>query len=339
MRTITYNTNENLTTTIYTNCSYKYYKSLITTADCVLISSHNVQKLYPEIFANTKSILISDSESDKNINTVVYIIDQLLAFGCDRNYYLVGIGGGVVCDITGFVAKIFMRGTKFGLIPTTLLAQVDAAIGGKNGINYNETKNLIGSFNNPEFIINDSLFLNTLSNSQYKSGLGEVIKYALIGNHQIYNYLINNKQDILNRNTDILEQIVNLAAKQKAEIVAKDPNDKNFRHVLNFGHTIGHSIELSENLPHGIAVIKGINAAIDLSVKFELLAKHKADEIKELLIAYDYDISYTIDKQQIAILSKDKKKDGNEIQFVLLDEIGSAVIKKLPIGNIENILL
>ncbi len=338
MRTINYNTKKKSCTAIYSDCSFKFYKDLLSGKNHVIISSINIAKLYPEIFTNEKHILIDDNESNKKLGTVEEIISQLLKIGADRSWYLVGIGGGIVCDITGFVANIYMRGIKFGLIPTTLLSQTDAAIGGKNGVNLNEHKNIIGSFNNPEFIIADSESLKTLPEIQYKSGLGEIIKYALIGNNKILELLENHSEEIINKENDIVNKLISESAKTKIEIIENDPEDLGYRHILNFGHTIAHCIEISENLPHGIAVAKGINAATNISVKRKLLTAEKANRIKGLLEKYGFDISYELTDKQISILANDKKRENSFIKFVLLEDIGKPVIQKIPIEEISALL-
>ena len=185
MRSLDYSTSKQTTTTIYSDVNYTIYKELVADKRIAIICSKNVAKRFPEIAESENLIIIDDKERLKSLATVEKIISKLLERGIDRNSFIIGIGGGIVCDLTGFVAHIYMRGVRFGLIPTTLLAMSDAAIGGKNGVNFNENKNMIGSFDNPDFIIADSNFLHTLPDEQFFSGLGEIIKYALIGNTKI----------------------------------------------------------------------------------------------------------------------------------------------------------
>lgn len=334
-----YSTSKSTSTAIYINHDYKLYNELVANKKLAVISSQNLIKSYPEISNEKNLIVIDDTERNKNLKSVEKIIEQLLELGIDRSSYIIGIGGGIVCDITGFVAHIFMRGVRFGLIPTTLLAMSDAAIGGKNGVNFRESKNMIGSFDNPDFIIADSKFVQTLPESQYMSGLGEIIKYALIGNEKIFSLLKNNTREILNRDSTLLDEIIRDAIITKTEIVEKDPDDKSIRHILNFGHTIGHSIEIIENIPHGMAVVKGIVAATEISVKMQMLDNNIAEQIKQLIASFGYDISYRLGEKHLQLLCNDKKKEDSNIRFVLLEDIGRPIIKKMPINEIIKMLI
>jgi 3-dehydroquinate synthase len=334
MQHLEYSTEKKSKTSIFFSIDNSHLSEITTTRNTAIISSRNLVDAYPSIFKGKKLIVIDDTEPHKNLATIEKIIAELLELGIDRNSYIIGIGGGIVCDITGFVSHIYMRGVRFGLVPTTLLAMTDASIGGKNGVNFNENKNFIGSFDNPDFIIADSKFLHTLPEKQYLSGLGEIIKYALIGSSNILNILETNPDKILNRNSETIQKLVSESVLTKIKIVEKDPDDKSIRHILNFGHTIGHSIELLEDIPHGLAVVKGMNAATDISVKLGILATDKAQQIKQLLTSFGYDISYKLGENHIRLLSNDKKKEDSNIRFVLLEDIGKPQIRKMPVQQI-----
>ena len=303
-------------------------------------------------YNNDTNYIIEDAEGTIWVRTIqkLYTYDRCLdkiaddatqklsALGIDRSYIIIGIGGGIVCDITGFVAHIYMRGVRFGLVPTTLLSLADAAIGGKNGVNYLNYKNMIGSFDNPDFIVANSDFVQTLPEEQYMSGLGEIIKYALIGDSEILKILTSDKEKVLARYSSTMQKIIAEAINTKVEIVKQDPTDKGIRHILNFGHTIGHSIEITENIPHGIAVVKGMNAATDISVKCGLLCDDKAKQIKQLLSSYGYDISYHLGVKHIEALANDKKKENSNINFVLLEDIGKPTVRILTIDKIAELV-
>ncbi len=338
MQTREYHTVRSSTTKIYTDTEYSIFHKLISPHTYIIISDKNIFKTYPTIFKDCKYILIDDGEENKILATIEAIISKLIEFGVDRNSYIIGIGGGMVCDITGFVAHIYMRGTRFGLIPTTLLSQIDASIGGKNGINFSDNKNFIGSFDNPDFIISDLKFIDTISEEQFKSGLGEIIKYALIGNKEILSILQDNTDCILNHNKTCLGQLTSKSIAMKMDIVENDPLDKGYRHILNFGHTFGHTIEIIDKIPHGIAVVKGMNVAIDLSVKLELLDKQKAADIKKLLIDLGYDISYQLRDEHIRLVCNDKKKNGDSIKLVLLNDICVPTIKEIQVSSIPTLV-
>ena len=337
MHTLEYSTEKKSTTSIFVSHDKQYFRELACGRKFVVISSENILKSYPEIFQDINLITIDDIESHKNLATIEDIIGKLAGFGVDRSFILIGIGGGIVCDITGFVAHIYMRGIRFGLVPTTLLALTDAAIGGKNGVNFGCNKNMIGSFDNPDFIVADSNFVQTLSEEQYMSGLGEVIKYALIGNGEILRILTDDKDKVLARDGATMQKVIGDAIRTKIEIVKQDPDDKGIRQILNFGHTIGHSIEITEGIPHGIAVVKGINAAIDISFKAGILPEKEVQFIKQLLIDFGYDISYHLGKKQFEALANDKKKENSHIRFVLLEGIGKPIIKNLTIDEIARL--
>lgn len=338
MHTLEYSTEKKTTTSIYLSHDKQYFKTLVGERKFVVISSENLIKTDPEIFHNVNLITIDDTEEHKNLATVEGIIGKLSALGIDRSYIIIGIGGGIVCDITGFVAHIYMRGVRFGLVPTTLLSLADAAIGGKNGVNYLNYKNMIGSFDNPDFIVANSDFVQTLPEEQYMSGLGEIIKYALIGDSEILKILTSDKEKVLARDSSTMQKIIAEAINTKVEIVKQDPTDKGIRHILNFGHTIGHSIEITENIPHGIAVVKGINAATDISVKCGLLSDDKAKQIKQLLSSYGYDISYHLGVKHIEAMVNDKKKENSYINFVLLEDIGKPTVRNLTINKIAELV-
>lgn len=338
MQTREYHTSKSTTTKIYLDTGYSIFRELIPGRTYVIISDKNIYKAYPEIFKDCKYILIDDGEENKNLATIERIISKLIEFGIDRDSYIIGIGGGMVCDITGFVSHIYMRGTRFGLIPTTLLSQIDASIGGKNGINFSDNKNFIGSFDNPDFIISDIKFLDTLSEPQFKSGLGEIIKYALIGNKEILATLQSNVTNILNHDKLTLGRLIGESISMKTEIVENDPDDKGHRHILNFGHTIGHAIEIIDKLPHGIAVVKGMNAATDISVKLGLLSNDNATAIKTMLRDFGYDISYQLSDEHLNLVCNDKKKNGDAIKFVLLSDICMPTIKEIPLSSIPQLI-
>ncbi|MCK9256079.1 MAG: 3-dehydroquinate synthase [Bacteroidales bacterium] len=321
-------------TDIYISQDYNYYLELIGERDLIIITDNILYNLYPEAFKNKKCIVINHGEENKTLKTVEKIIENLIAFGADRNTLILGFGGGMICDITGFVAGVFMRGASFGFVATTLLAQVDAAIGGKNGVNFKNFKNYIGSIIQPEFVVCDANLLKTLPKLDYISGLGEVIKYAFISDLSFFEYLDENSNEILNQNPDILNYILKKCVEIKAKIVEEDSNDFGLRHILNFGHTIGHSIEIMENIPHGIAVAKGIIEEIKISVKLEYADKSLIEIAEKLISKFIPDYKCEIRQEHIDLLVKDKKKSGNMLNFVFLTNIGQPLIVKTDFQDI-----
>ncbi len=326
-----YKTSSQSTTEIFTGIGYNYFKTLAAGRNCVIISDYNLFELYPDAFENQKYILIKDGEENKTLSVIEEIIEKFIEFKIDRKSLIVGFGGGMICDITGFAASVFMRGAAFGFVATTLLAQIDASLGGKNGVNYRNHKNYIGNFAQPEFVICDTSVFKTLNETDFMSGLGEVFKYSLISGGNLFDYLKANLKYVLKRDTDVLNQIVKRCIDIKVEIVVEDPGDKGVRQILNFGHTIGHSIEILNNLPHGIAVVKGIMAALDLSAKLEYSEPELKKPIAELAVLAGFDTNYELDSRHFELLANDKKKNGEFINFVFLLNIGEPMVVKIKI--------
>jgi len=326
-------------TFIQTGSDYMLFKNLIKNRKSVILSDDNIFKLYPQIFEGMDYILIKQGEANKDLHEIQRILEEFTSLGLDRKSIVVGIGGGLVCDMTGFAASIYMRGIDFGFVPTTLLAQVDAAIGGKNGVNFLDYKNYIGTFTQPEFVICDSRFFETLSDIEFKSGLGEVFKYSLLSHGtKLFDYLSDNCESILNRDTNKLNYIVNECVDSKTAIVEQDPFDHGIRNTLNLGHTFGHCFELSEKLPHGIAVVSGIKMAANLSVKLGFLKNEIRDDINKLSLFLGFDEEVVLTDNHIDILLKDKKKEDGFIKFILIKDIGITHIHKLAPNQIRELL-
>jgi 3-dehydroquinate synthase len=228
--------------------------------------------------------------------------------GADRSGFILGVGGGVVCDISGFLASVYMRGIPFGFVSTSLLSQVDASTGGKNAVNLGEIKNVIGNFRQPEFVICDTTMLRTLPEDEYISGLSELIKTGIIGDESIIETLENDYAGILKRDRELLSGLVTRSVRYKAEVVSEDEKETGLRRVLNFGHTFGHAIELHEGVKHGIAVAAGMELTTLFSLSLGYISKMDSDRIINLLRKYkltcDYKIPYgTVER----LLSHDKK--------------------------------
>ncbi|MCX6153806.1 MAG: 3-dehydroquinate synthase [Candidatus Kapabacteria bacterium] len=323
---------------------YKYYKHLFKTISFDYIENSNVPFDEDTSIGNNDSSetnLITDKiieipagEDSKSFETIEYIINKFIEFGVDRSYFILGFGGGVVCDITGFAASIFHRGLRFGFIPTTLLAQVDASIGGKNGINFNNIKNVCGIIRQPEYILSDYRTLQTLEQSEFENGLSEIIKTALVADSELYD-IIEAFSDI--SNLQMLEQIIFRTAMAKAKIVESDETETGLRKILNFGHTFGHAVESIAKISHGRAVGIGMIKALELSVKLNNLDPEILIRVKKLLIKFNLPYEIEIDqKPLIDKILKDKKKESDKMNFILLDKIGKARIKEISIREISN---
>lgn len=215
----------------------------------IIITDEHIENLYGQKFPDYSTITIGTGEKVKTQKTVDHIINELIKLGGDRHTYLVGIGGGVVCDLTGFVASIYMRGISFGYVSTTILSQVDASIGGKTGINFNGYKNMVGVFSQPDFVICDIQVLKSLPVLEVKNGLAEIIKHGIISNPDILHYIKDDLNKILEKDVPSLEKLISMAIQVKADIVTIDTKEKSERKKLNLGHTIGHAIESIKGIP------------------------------------------------------------------------------------------
>jgi 3-dehydroquinate synthase len=251
--------------------------------------------------------------------------------GFGRDSTLIALGGGVVGDITGFTASIFMRGINFIQIPTTLLAQVDASVGGKTAVNHKSGKNLIGSFYQPQCVICDSIFLATLEATEISAGLAEIIKYGLIFDSEFFQWLQKNMQQILSNDRAAVDYVIQRSCAIKAEIVAQDEKEQSVRALLNFGHTFGHAIEKLTgygNWTHGDAVAVGMVLAARLSENMSLITPEDVQNIEEILTAANLPISLpNINPVELlAAMQSDKKVKDRNIQLVLLKNIGEAFL-------------
>jgi len=270
-------------------------------------------------------------EDAKNIGTTIAIVERLIKLGADRKSALLALGGGVVGDVTGFIASTFMRSVPYIQIPTTLVAQVDSSIGGKTAIDLPEGKNLLGTFYQPRGVYIDVKFLDTLPEDEMSSGLAEVIKYGIIDDVAFFNFLEQNIEAIKDRDRDVLEEMIENSCRIKKGIVEIDEKELGLRRVLNFGHTIGHAIEAESNytISHGAAVSLGMAAAARISEKLYDLPEGDRERIEHLLESAGLScrIPQTITTDGIITrLRADKKKEGDTIHFVLLKKMGMPFI-------------
>tara|TARA_B110000459_G_scaffold46154_1_gene51282 strand:- start:569 stop:1555 length:987 start_codon:yes stop_codon:yes gene_type:complete len=274
---------------------------------------------------NSIIIEIKSGEENKNINTCNFIWEQLTKYNFDRNSLLINLGGGVIGDMGGFCASTYKRGIDFIQIPTTLLAMVDASIGGKLGINFNVLKNQIGIFSYPKTVLINPLFLETLPDNQLKSGFAEVVKHALISDRNLWNRLRNTSFEEQN-----WEEIIETSIQIKNKIVLSDPLEKGERKQLNFGHTFGHAIESyylekGTSILHGEAVFMGILLEIEISSLSDL----EKSEIKKYILS-SFSLPHCPNKSDlIKYLKNDKKNSDGKISFSLLKKIGNCTIDNL----------
>ena len=307
----------------------------------VIITDAAVDSLYGSSFDNYKKIIIGEGEKNKTLSTVEYIYEKLISFSADRNTLLIGIGGGIVSDITGFAASTFMRGIPYGFVSTTLLSQVDAGAGGKNGVNFKSIKNMIGIINQPEFVIADTETLATLPDMEIISGMGELVKHVFLDGNDSGNILETvvgsrfSPSDFVRKEKDALDSLIFSSVSVKAAIVAEDEKELGKRRLLNLGHTLGHAVEIAENIPHGTAVIKGLIFTALFSEKKGYLEHGEAERITAVLkkILPDYKVSAEREKIKKIILH-DKKRENSSIYYIFLKGIGCPVIEKIEISEL-----
>lgn len=287
-------------------------------------------------------LLLSEGESYKTIESVMQIVDFLCQHNHHRDTTLIALGGGVIGDMVGFTAACYQRGVSFIQVPTTLLAQVDSSIGGKTGVNHPTGKNLIGAFYQPTAVIIDIDTLRSLPQREFLAGLAEIIKVALIQDAAFFDFIIAQAAQILNRDNDVLQQIILRSCEIKRDVVMCDERECGERALLNFGHTFGHAIEHCLGYGtwlHGEAVALGMHMAAALSCQLHYIEASELKRITDLLLQIGYQLRLPdeIDPQQlIYAMSHDKKVYKNRLNLILLERIGFACIKDdVPSGLIE----
>ncbi len=311
----------------------------IPVAKPIIVTDVNVGKLYPLDAIAGGVITIGTGETIKTLDTVEKIYAQLLSLQADRSAFIVGVGGGIVCDITGFAASTFMRGVRFGFVATSLLAQVDASVGGKNGVNFQGYKNMVGLFHQPEFVICDLEVLKTLPPREISCGLAEIVKHAAIADADLFAFLEEQAESVLALDPEAIEKLVLRSVGIKSAIVSRDETEKGERRLLNFGHTFGHAIEKVSGISHGEAVSIGMVVAAALSVKKGLLTTKEERQLRDLLARLQLPNDFAFDPQKILnAATKDKKRAGDRIHFVLLAGIGDAVVEPIAIEELEEAL-
>ena len=305
----------------------------------VLLVDENVLCEHTDLFCSNTCLVIPSGERYKTLQTVEKLYRDLVKIEVDRSSLLVGVGGGLATDVAGFVASTFLREVPFGFISSSLLGQVDASIGGKNGVNLDGYKNMIGTIRQPSFVWCDLDLLLTLSRKEYISGIAEVIKYGAIMDETFLHYLKDHMKELLALDPTVLEKVVARSVKAKVDVVEKDEKESGLRRLLNFGHTIGHAIERDQKLLHGQAVSLGMVLASRLSVNLGMLKSADASLIEELLASAGLPVEVSLNPEEIfANIRKDKKKSGEVVHFILLDGPGNAVVKPIPLNELKPML-
>jgi len=304
----------------------------------VIVTDPEIRRLHGHRFPEWEIIEIGRGEAIKTLSTLEDVLRAFVRMELDRSCFVVGIGGGIVGDIAGLAAATYMRGMEFGLVPTTLLAQADAGLGGKTGINFQGFKNLIGVFRQPRFVLCDAALLSTLPREEVLCGLAEIVKHGAIKDPALFDFLENHRNDLLSLDRAALEHVVEQSLRIKSEIVGIDALERGERRLLNFGHTLGHAVESLFGLRHGEAVAAGMAAAGRISVRKNVLAAADLERLTSLLrdIGLPDGLPASADALSLSrAVRSDKKRRGDAVDFVLLEGIGKALVSRLAYTELE----
>jgi len=305
-----------------------------------IVTNETVAPLYLERFASAlelagvgvTSIIVPDGELHKEWRTLAVVFDQLVDHRCDRRTAIIALGGGVIGDLAGFAAATYQRGVPFVQAPTTLLAQVDSSVGGKTAINHPRGKNMIGAFHQPLLVLADTETLASLPARDVRAGLAEVVKHGAIRDEAFFGWLESNIDALLASDPEALTYAIKRSVEIKAEVVELDERESDLRALLNFGHTFGHAIEAAVGFGswlHGEAVGAGMIMAADLSARLGLLERDAVGRLRKLLAKIGLPLMgprLDVDRY-LELMAIDKKTAGGELRFVLLDRLGSAVLR------------
>jgi len=281
---------------------------------------------------NAIPVILPDGEEYKNGQTLNLIFDALLTHRCERNTTIIALGGGVIGDLAGFAAATYLRGVPFIQIPTTLLAQVDSSVGGKTGINHPLGKNMIGAFYQPRVVVADTTTLDTLPERELRAGLAEVIKYGLIRDLPFFEWLEQNIDKLLARDSAALNYAIRRSCENKAEVVAADERESGGRALLNLGHTFGHAIENGMGYGvwlHGEAVAAGTVLAAELSRRMNLIGDAEVQRIRKIYLRAGLPVIAPNlgPEKYLHLMGLDKKVEGGKMRFILLQRLGEAQIR------------
>lgn len=304
----------------------------------LIMSDSNVSKHYCEaikdniapIASSIAEFIFDAGEDNKNLDTISECYEVLIRYGFDRNDIIIALGGGVVGDMAGFAAATYLRGIQFIQLPTSLLAMVDSSIGGKTGVDFKAYKNMVGAFHQPKLVYINLTTLTTLPDREFYSGMGEIIKHGLIKSNAYYSWLKEHREAVIAKDIDLIGEMIIRSCMIKKDVVQADPKEAGERALLNFGHTIGHSIEklMNFSLLHGECVAVGMASAAFISLNRGLISETEYIDILETIKAFKLPISITgLIKEDIYMVTRlDKKMDLDTIRFILLKEIGEAII-------------
>lgn len=299
----------------------------------VVVSDTNIDRHYHTLVNRYEHVLIGLGEASKTLVTADAIYKKFISMGVDRSTFVLAIGGGIVTDVAGFVASTYMRGVEFGFVSTSLLGQVDASVGGKNGVNVDGYKNMVGTFTQPRFVICDVGMLRTLPEREVRTGMAEVIKAGIIADEELFSKLELTPLAELTKNPDLLAEVVYRAIKVKADIVERDEREHGDRRKLNLGHTLAHAIEKSSSkMNHGEAVAVGLSLISDAAARRGLLSAADKERICSLLQRTGFDLTPPVAMRVLLkAVSKDKKSEGDVLNVVFPTAIGACEVVPMPL--------
>ena len=322
----------------YLATGFSHLKKITDQRSTILLTDENVYEAHAARFKGWNTIILDAGEEHKVQSTVDDVIEELINAQADRGTTLVGVGGGVITDITGYVASTYMRGLRFGFVPTSLLGMVDASIGGKNGIDVGVYKNMVGTIRQPSFILQDIDLLSTLPQKEWENGFAEIIKHACIRDAVMFKQLEQNSLKQYQERKSLLAQLVERNTMIKTRLVQRDEFETGDRKLLNFGHTLGHALENMYELMHGHAVAMGMAYACQLSNKLTGFAQ--SGRVVKVIEQYNLPTTLTFDRQKVFdVLKMDKKRVRKEMNYVLLEKIGKGIVKPIPLQQLEKMVL
>lgn len=317
--------------------SISHLRKIVDQKNAVIITDENIFGYHEQRLKGWNTIILKPGEEFKTQSTVDEVVDQLIEIEADRKTTLIGIGGGVITDITGYVASVYMRGLLFGFVPTSLLGLVDASIGGKNGIDVGVYKNMVGIIRQPSFILHDMAFLQTLPEKEWGNGFAEIIKHACIKDTAMFRELESGSYKTYHDKKSSVAKLVERNVLLKTKIVQRDEFEKGERRLLNFGHTMGHALENQYELSHGQAISIGMTYASLIAEK--ITGFKEASRVARLLLQYDLPTFADFDRQKVFdVMKMDKKREKKEMNYILLDKIGKGVVRPIPLKQLEKIV-
>ncbi len=322
---------------VHIGATTRLLPELLPAGRTIALADRRIVELHPDLLEGIETILLDGGERAKTLATARRLYRELLHRGADRTTFLLGVGGGTVTDLAGFVAATYQRGIGCGFVATTLLAQVDAALGGKNGVNVDRYKNMVGTIRQPAFVLCDPTLLRTLPEREFRAGMAEVIKSAVVGDAALFELLEKNSLEELRCTPELLHEVIRRAAGVKVTIVNEDEHEAGLRRLLNLGHTLGHALEkLRCDRNHGEAVAAGLSAVTRIACQQGILSASDSARIIALLEHYGFDLSFGVSSVRLLrAAAKDKKRAGERLHLVLPHSIGCCETESMTMEELR----